>query len=175
MDNLTEIIQSTLALLAMASALCVVLSKRAVLSAMFLLSTLFFTGALYFGLGAHFVGAVQILVYAGAVAILFVFILMLLDEDDKIEKDSSIFKNLLYIFSSFPLFFLLSFLFMKDRAYSLERGANIASAEDISWHLLTKYMFSFQMAGLLLLIAVLGVVVLGANNKFKSKSKELGS
>src|SRR3954471_18922035 len=74
--NLLQFVFGTLTLV---TGLMVIFSRNPVVSAIMLMGTLFFTGGLYFGMGLYFIGAVQILIYAGAISVLFVFIVMLLD------------------------------------------------------------------------------------------------
>ncbi len=146
---------------ALACALAVPLSRNPVVSAVALMGTLFSTAGIYFSLGNYFLGAVQILVYAGAIAVLFVFIVMLLDLKPSMLRFVPGRKPFL-IFSFFVSFImgaalLCSFLNVKiiyDGLFS------VFSANDISANFISKYGVAFQAAGLLVFGAILGAVVM---------------
>ncbi|MDA1193519.1 MAG: NADH-quinone oxidoreductase subunit J, partial [Candidatus Poribacteria bacterium] len=76
---MTQILFWVFAAVAIASALMVILHRNPVYSALSLVLTLFAVSGLYLLMGAYFVGAVQIVVYAGAIVVLFLFVIMLLN------------------------------------------------------------------------------------------------
>ena len=76
---LCQIIFYVFALLALVSAVCVVASRNPVNSAMSMALCFAFVAAIFFGLGAQFLGIVQVIVYAGAILVLFLFVIMMLD------------------------------------------------------------------------------------------------
>jgi NADH-quinone oxidoreductase subunit J len=149
-------------------AVVVVSSRNPVISALALMGTLFSTAVLYFGLQAYFVGVIQVLVYAGAIAVLFVFIVMLLDL--KVTKVLIPGRLLKLVFAALATgFFLLvilwslvpvtSFDFFSSK--SVEEVSNGAlSAKAISSSFLSTYMFPFQLTGFLILAAIMGVVLM---------------
>jgi len=71
------------AILSIGSALMVVTRQNPIISALYLILTLFFIAALFVLLGAYFIAAIQVLVYAGAVMVLFIFVIMLLNLEPK--------------------------------------------------------------------------------------------
>ncbi len=170
------VFQYLLGTLIFATSMLTVLGKNPVMSAMNLMATLFLTGLMYFSVGAYFVGAVQILIYAGAISVLFIFIVMLLDLKPRYFQ----------IPGRKPVYFLaggISLLFFVGLIVSVlpalgENGildfgliatnelvSGSQTPEAISLRLLSKYMLPFQVTALLLLAAVMGVVVLGKKNK----------
>lgn len=159
--------------LTLIAALMVVLSHNPVVSAMALMATLFFTGTLYFGMGSFFVGAVQILIYAGAISVLFVFIVMLLDMRPlKLRIPGRNVKNALSIGTGLFLFFSLTLGILQGALHGTGSSAAMAegtvesmSAKAISSQFLSKFMLPFQVTGLLVLAAVIGVILLGRPKK----------
>lgn len=171
-----SIFQYLLGTLTVATALMVVLGKNPVMSAMSLLATLFLTGLLYFTFGAYFVGAVQILIYAGAISVLFIFIVMLLDLKPRNVKIPG--RKPVYVLAGIvgvTLFgaLLVSVLPALGENGIMDFGLVSTSAmreasqlpESISLRLLSKYMLPFQVTALLLLAAVMGVIVIGRKNR----------
>ena len=161
-------IQLVIGVLTLICGLSVVLARNPVISAIMLMATLFLTGALYFGLGSFFIGATQILVYAGAIAVLFVFIVMLLDiKTVYVRLPGARFTAVLAGITG-SAFFLALYLGAQEiggylsqgGAASLEKGL-FALAKTISLQFLSNYMIPFQVTGLLILGAIMGVVVLG--------------
>jgi NADH-quinone oxidoreductase subunit J len=143
-------------------------SRNPVVSALALMGTLFSTAALYFGLGAFFAGVVQVLIYAGAIAVLFVFIVMLLDL--KVSKVLIPGRSLKLAFAVVATFFFLlvtlwslvpvtSFDFISNKnADDIIVGS--LSAKSIAVNLLSSYMLPFQITGFLILACIAGVVLL---------------
>lgn len=151
------------AALTVGAALLVVVSRNAVNAAMFLL--LSFTGlaALFALLGAYFLAVLQVFVYAGAVVVLFLFVIMLLDVRAAARRP---FKVLTVVASLVGFLLLLagaSALFLHRRVAPPPLpagpavGANLKSFGEL---LYTTYLLPLEVTGFLLLIAMLGVIVL---------------
>jgi len=151
----------------------VILSSNPVVSAMALMGTLFTTGLLYFGLGLFFIGAAQILIYAGAISVLFVFIVMLLDfKPLKVRIPGRAAANALGGLAwALMLGALLTAVFkssiLESPVSDAVNEAALASNESqvIALQFLSKYMFPFQLTGLLILASIMGVVLLGRPRK----------
>ncbi|NCN41922.1 hypothetical protein GW916_11820 [bacterium] len=170
------ILQYILGTLILSTAILTVLGKNPVMSAMSLMGTLFLTGLLYFTVGAHFVGTVQILIYAGAICVLLIFIVMLLDlkpHNVRIPGRKPVYLFAGGISALFATGLVISTLPALGTNGMLDSGVIAAnnlvedaqSAKAISLTLLSKYMLPFQVTALLLLAAVMGVVVIGQKNK----------
>lgn len=147
----------------------VVFSRNSVNAAMLLIVSFFGTASLFVLLGSYFLAAVQLVVYAGAVVVLFLFIIMLLNvETDSLVKlkfvplAASIIAGLLVILGMLKLFkrgenFTLA---------TLQDAAPIGSTtRSFGLELFTTYMLPFQLAGMLLLIAMLGVIFISRRSK----------
>ena len=149
-------------------ALLVVFSKRTVVSAFALLMTLLCIAVVYFLLGSNFLAAVQILVNAGAIAILFVFVMMLINiEQFKNNREKSKWKLIITTFTILITLGVLT-LIINNNLETL----SINNLKDNSMGLLfnklfTVYYIPFELATMLLLGAIVAVVVLTGHSKIK--------
>ncbi len=152
-------------ILILATAAMVAFRPRPVESAMWLILNFFFTAALYVLLGSHFVAVIQILVYAGAIMVLFVFVILLLNLDTKeLGTEAAISWGSLVLFIAFLSFVLLSLHIstpeLLERMGPLQEGSSFGSVETLAKTLLTNYIFAFEMAGVILLLAIIAVGLL---------------
>lgn len=159
------------AALTLGSAALVVLSKNAVNCAMFMILSLMGMAALFLLLDAYFLAALQVLVYAGAVMVLFVFILMLLDVSDPVRHLPSrpvlltaLGGFVILCAGSAALFFLHvdgapppAIPPAGGEAHAMSFAT---SPRAFGYALFTKYLLPLQLAGFLLLVAMVGVIVL---------------
>ena len=155
-----------LAPVSVVSALGVVLSRNAVYSALLLVVNLFCLAGFYVLLEAQFVAAVQVIVYAGAIMVLFLFVLMLLGTGNEVVVREQ-------IKGQRPAAVLLSLGLLVAIAAALAAGvfdaapASLAAANEggnvqaVGRLLFTRYTFAFETAGILLVVAAVGALVLG--------------
>src|SRR4051812_6249270 len=149
-----------LSVLTVATALLVVVNKNAVNAAMFLLLSLVGMAGLFVLLDAPLLAFVLIMVYAGAVVALFLFIIMLLDTTPGGQKP---FKKLTLAASLFGAALLgLGIWSLTDRAVlpSAPKSMAVPTMKQYAEQLFTTYLLPVQVVGFLLLIAMLGVIVL---------------
>lgn len=145
-----------------ATALMVVASKNPISSAFSLILSFFAIAALYAMLNAHFLAIIQILVYAGAIMVLFIFVIMLLNlqPHEWGEKDfSGIFKTFVAVAIAL-LVGIFSLAFRQLHQVAPPVGNNFGTITDIGNLLFTKYGFPFELTSVLLLVALIGGVVL---------------
>lgn len=138
-------------------------TRNPVTSAMFLVLTILFMAGLFVLLHAFFLAAVQILVYAGAVIVLFLFVIMLLDlkeEQSRRVKKAAIAVGILSVGSIFALFVQV----IRKGAPLLEAGQAPPSLEGqtapLGHSLFTHYLLPFEIVSVLLLVAMMGVILL---------------
>ena len=153
-----------LAALTLGSGFMVVASKNAVNAAMFLIVTFAGIAALFILLGAYFLAILQILVYAGAVVVLFLFIIMLMDEGG--EKSARPTKTTI-VASLVSMFLLLlgvlsilggpDLMATDGAAFPEPIGANLKA---YGYLLFSVYLLPVQVAGFLLLISMIGVILI---------------
>ena len=154
-----------LAFLSVFTALMVIIKKNPIASVMFLVFNFFILACIYLTLGAQFVAVIQVLVYAGAIMVLFVFVIMLLNLDDKIEYESINKKETFRIFLlGMAIILVLYLLSFQDILSNVEINKNVNSdlgtVEAISSQLFTRYLLPFEVTSILLLSAIIGAVVL---------------
>ncbi len=164
----------------LAAALFVVVSRNPVNSAMGMILALVGVGANFFLLDAPFLGVLQILVYAGAVMVLFLFIIMLLDVDQAakipVPWTTVLFGLVLLAVFSGAVWWLVNGADALPTPENVSAtpaalpgaenpGAFTSGAKSFGYSLFTKYMLPVQIAGFLLLIAMIGVVTLSKKQK----------
>ncbi len=158
-------------LLAIASALAFVTRKSPVAAALWLVQTMFCLAALYVMMDAHFVGAIQVLVYAGAIMVVFLFVVMLLnlghpDElSDLRGKWGRIAAGLLGIALLAQVMALgrtrpEASLVQSDFA-RVESLKDLKAVSAMAKPLFSDNLLAFELTGVLLLVAIVGAVVLG--------------
>jgi NADH-quinone oxidoreductase subunit J len=151
------------ALLAVAGAIALILAREPIHSALSLIVVMLALAVLYLLLGAPFVAAVQILVYAGAVMVLFVFVIMLLNAGE--EERTNISKLAHYVGWPLGIFLTVELVYWMLRAPIGARAttATIAPGDptrDLSMLLFRSYLFPFEITSILILIALIGALVL---------------
>ena len=150
-----------LAFLSILFSLLVIFQRNVVHSAMALVATLFLIAVLFLTLEAAMVGILQILVYAGAIMVLFLFVIMLLNPEVLERRHISWWllgsvAALLLVFEFVPLLSNFSSLPFDLPAAS----GSFGSPEMLAQSLFTDYVLPFEVASVLLLVAIIGAVVL---------------
>ncbi len=150
-------------IIAVACAVSVVVQRHPIASAISLIGVMGSLAILYLQLGAEFMAAAQVIVYAGAVMVLFLFVIMLLNVGAEERKGASKMAN----WMGAPLFVLLlgllSFLILRlfAGAGPVRFGEfHNGSAQDVGRIIFTTYLLPFEVTSLLILIAILGAIVL---------------
>jgi NADH-quinone oxidoreductase subunit J len=156
-------------LLAVAGALNLLLQRHPINSALSLIVVMMSLAVLYWSLGAEFLAAAQVIVYSGAIMVLFVFVIMLLNAGEEDTTPASKFSRTASI-AGFPgaaaIFCLLTFVFLSDRGAlgTARAGGYLSNAVnnivDISHTLFTSLLLPFEVTSILILVAILGAVVL---------------
>ncbi len=153
------------AVLAIAGALLLIISREPIHSALALVLVMISLAILYLLLGAPFIAAVQIIVYAGAIMVLFVFVIMLLNAG--VEERTNWSKLAKYAGLPLALILLLEiahWLFRAPIGAMIANGAGApgpaASTTQLSLDLFQQYLFPFEATSILILIAILGALVL---------------
>jgi NADH-quinone oxidoreductase subunit J len=169
------------ATLAVFSAIATITRKNVVVAAVWLVMSFASVAVCYVLLDATFLAAIQVLVYAGAIMVLFVFVIMVLDVDERgrvtHRKPSRIgrfgFFGLLGLLGLFLVWVLLGTM---ARQY-VAPGATITdpdfgTAEGLGRVLFTDYLFAFEAVSLLLLAAVVGAVVVARSRRERIKEAQ---
>lgn len=142
----------------------VVLHRNPVASALSLVVSFLFLAALYVSLDAYFIGVIQVLVYAGAVMVLFLFIIMLLDLKAEQRRKENIFVSVGG--SVIALAFVYELLVVLRRypqgkvPFPPLAAGQLDDVRNVGTTLFTSYNLPFQVVGVLVLVATIGVVIL---------------
>jgi len=155
-----------LSLIAIASALGMLLSRNAVYSALFLVLNFVTVAVFYLLLGAPFIAMSQITVYAGAIMVLFLFVIMLLGVEELAPVKSLPWQR--------PLAALLAFMLVVESVYIIFSRAQLnmtiyspdaslnsmESLRSMAMELFNHYLLPFEVTSILLLVAMVGAIVL---------------
>jgi NADH-quinone oxidoreductase subunit J len=178
--DLTAIAFYVLSTVSILSGLAVVTARNPVHSVLFLILAFFTAAGLFVLLGAEFLAMLLVVVYVGAVAVLFLFVVMMLDVDFGSLRTG--FVRYLPI-GGFVAAFLLAEMILVSGAVA-ERGAasvprapmpvGVPNVEIIGRVLYTDYIYFFQAAGMVLLTAMIGAIVLTLRHKPGVKRQNIG-
>jgi NADH-quinone oxidoreductase subunit J len=172
---------------AIASALMVIAARNPVHSVLFLILAFFNAAALFVLMGAEFLAMILIVVYVGAVAVLFLFVVMMLDINFAELRQG--FLQYLPFGALIGVILLVELLFVIG-AWTLVPEADLAAAapsatpvaeagvtntEALGRVLYTEYMYLFQGAGLVLLVAMIGAIVLTLRQRVGVRRQDVGA
>jgi NADH-quinone oxidoreductase subunit J len=152
-----------LSALAVISGVFVITRRNAVHSALALIVTLLAVSGLYLMLYAPFVAGVQIIVYAGGIMVLFLFVIMLVNLERTVKEHQF---NRIWpagVLAAAALLGLFVSVYVKGKTLFPERDIPLPEAsntQQIGVMLYGNYMFAFEIASLLLLVAILGAVIM---------------
>ena len=152
------------ALLTVIFGAAVVLNRNPVASALSLVVSFLGLAALFMSLNAYFIGIIQVLVYTGAVMVLFLFIIMLLDlraeEGRRINWLASAGGLAVALIFLGQIFSVVGHLTIAHQAFPPLPGSTIDDVRNIGAALFENYNLPFQIVGVLVLVATIGVVLL---------------
>ena len=153
-------------LLAVAGALNLLLQRHPIHSALSLFVVMMSLAVLYWSLGAEFLAAAQVIVYSGAIMVLFVFVIMLLNAGAEEHTRGSRVAAIVGFPGAAAIFCLLSFVFLSERRQLgfTRLGESVSTAfsniAEVSHTLFTSLLLPFEVTSILILVAILGAVVL---------------
>jgi NADH-quinone oxidoreductase subunit J len=163
-----------------ASAVMVIVSRNPVHSVLYLILAFVNASGLFILLGAEFLGMMLIVVYVGAVAVLFLFVIMMLDVDFVELREG--FLEYLPIGLVIGGIFLVELLLVAGgwvinpgtvKQITAAIPTNVSNTEALGLVLYTKYIHYFQIAGMVLLVAMIGAIVLTLRHKVKVKRQDI--
>lgn len=160
------------------SALIVVSTRNMIYCVLFLILAFFNAAALFIILGAEFVAMLLIIVYVGAIAVLFLFVVMMLNVDKselhkKIRKTTPILISILAILIlEIGLILKVSFIGDYKKMAIFPINSEITNTEAIGQVLYTDFFLAFQIVGAILFVAMIGAIVLTSNDKLRFIRKQ---
>ena len=173
------------AALAVASAVMVIVAKNPVHAVLFLILTFFNAAGLFVLLGAEFLAMLLIIVYVGAVAVLFLFVVMMLDVDFA-ELKAGFIRNA-------PVGFLVGGVVLAElvllfvgRGFGVgvthqfgapiaELGREASNTQQLGLVLYTRYVYFFEIASLVLLVAMIGAIVLTLQHRANVRRQSIAA
>ena len=160
---MTQYIFYFLSFLAVISALMVVISKNPVHSVLYLVITFFAIAGHYVLLNAQFLAAVHIIVYAGAIMVLFLFVIMLLNLNKETEPHKNTWLKFSATISSGLLLVVLIGSLKKTEGLMRKNTFNgeIGLIKNLGKVLFNDFLLPFEISSILLLVAIVGAVMLG--------------
>jgi NADH-quinone oxidoreductase subunit J len=163
-----------------ASAVMVIVSRNPVHSVLFLILAFVNAAGLFVLLGAEFLAMILVVVYVGAVAVLFLFVIMMLDVDFTELREGFIeYLPVGIVIGGIFLFELLLIVgvWVIDpgvaKSITAAIPANVSNTEALGLVLYTKYIHYFQIAGMVLLVAMIGAIVLTLRHKVNVKRQDI--
>ena len=163
-----------------ASAVMVIVSRNPVHSVLFLILAFVNASGLFVLMGAEFLAMILIVVYVGAVAVLFLFVIMMLDVDFAQLREGFIeYLPVGLVIGGIFMFELLliagSWIIQPGTAKTITAAipTNVSNTEALGLVLYTKYIHYFQLAGMVLLVAMIGAIVLTLRHKAKVKRQDI--
>lgn len=151
-----------LAAFTVAGAVSLILQRHPIHSALSLIVVMVALAGLYLLLGAEFVAAVQIIVYGGAIMVLFVFVIMLLNAGIEEHTNFSKLAGFPGLLLAFALtgFIAATIARSTDTVQAASQPGNMASTRDLSTMIFKDFVYPFELTSFLILVAVLGAIVL---------------
>jgi NADH-quinone oxidoreductase subunit J len=168
--------------LCVASAFMVIAAKNPVHSVLYLILAFVNASGLFVMMGAEFLAMILIVVYVGAVAVLFLFVVMMLDVDFAELKQG--------VLQYLPIGLLIAGIFLAELflvvgAWVIGPGmpqaivapipANVSNTEAIGLVLYTQYVYFFQVAGMILLVAMVGAIVLTLQHRERVRRQSIAA
>jgi NADH-quinone oxidoreductase subunit J len=156
-----------LAALSVIGALSLILQKHPIHSALSLIVVMVSLAGLYLLMGAEFVAAVQIIVYGGAIMVLFVFVIMLLNAGEEEHTDFSKLAKFGGLPLALALTGLLAAAMVRNGGAVLNNTTPdaLASTAEISKSLFSTFVYPFELTSFLILVAIMGALVLAQREK----------
>ncbi|RTL58997.1 MAG: NADH-quinone oxidoreductase subunit J [Sphingobacteriales bacterium] len=160
--NVTEILFWILSALAIASALMVVLSKNPVHSVLWLIMVFFAISGHYILLNAQFLFIVNLIVYAGAIMVLFLFVIMLMNLNTDTEPQKNKWLKVAGVVAGGCLMLVFVAALKSSGTQQVQMGeGNIGLIENLGKALFNEYVLPFEISSVLFLSAMVGAVVIG--------------
>lgn len=170
------------AALALASAAMVIVARNPVHAVLFLILTFFNAAGLFILLGAEFIAMLLVIVYVGAVAVLFLFVVMMLDVDFA-ELRAGFIKNApvgvlvggVVLVELVVLFLAKGLGTLNTQHLASPAPSGVSNTEALGLILYTRYVYFFEASGLILLVAMIGAIVLTLRHKEGVKRQSIAA
>lgn len=161
--SVTEILFGLLSIMAIFSGICVIFSRNPVYSVLYLIVTFFCIAGHYILLNAQFLAAVHIIVYAGAIMVLFLFVIMMLNLNNEEEPRKPIWIQISAVVTGGIILLVLvgSLKGAETITMAQPQNSNIGLVGNLGKVLFTDFLVPFELSSILFLSAMVGSVLLG--------------
>ncbi len=167
--------------LSILSAMGVVLARNTMHSVMFLIFCFFNASALFFMLDAEFIGIIMILIYVGAVMVLFMFVVMMLEVNQAKLREG--FLQYLPLGGLIAIILIIEFIAAAQsgvftegvKATAVHHPQAVNNTYEIGQVLYTKYLLGFEIAAIILLVALIGAIVLTLRARKDAKYQNISA
>lgn len=158
-----QIIFFLVAFLAVASAVYFVFARNPLYSVLCLIVTFFSIAAMYILLNAQFLGIVQVIVYAGAIMVLFLYVLMMLNLNKNDESKKQNLSKFIGVFAAGILLIGLlgAFKGLKGNSFAGNVDSSVGLTKNLGRLLFNEYVLPFELASILILAGIVGAVLIG--------------
>ena len=158
-----QIIFFLVAFLAVASAVYFVFARNPLYSVLSLIVTFFSIAAMYILLNAQFLGIVQVIVYAGAIMVLFLYVLMMLNLNKNDESKKQNLSKFIEVFAAGILLIGLlgAFKGLKGNSFAGNVDSSVGLTKNLGRLLFNEYVLPFELASILILAGIVGAVLIG--------------
>lgn len=178
--ELTTTIFYVFALVLVLSALKVITAKNPVHSALFLVLSFFTAAAIWMLLKAEFLAILLVLVYVGAVMVLFLFVVMMIDIDiEHLRRDFWTYVPLAsvvgaLIIAEMATVLVRNFIGTVTPLNNVVRGPDYSNTAELGKLIYTDYNYAFEVAGIILLVAIIAAVALTLRHRKDTKAQDVG-
>lgn len=159
--TLTNLIFIFFGMLSVASAIMVIIQKNIMHSVMYLAFTVLSISGVFFALQAEYLGAVQILVYAGGIVVLYIFVIIIVNMNEVVVERRKLFPKL-FIFGMPVLLLgeLISIILTHRISFKTIASNTGNGVTDLAQMLLSTYVIPFEIASILLLAVLVGAIII---------------
>jgi len=166
--EITQILFWFLTALAVFGAIGVVASKNPIYSVLCLIIVFFSISGHYVLMNAQFLAIVNIIVYAGAIMVLFLFVIMLMNLNAETEPVKNIYMKLAGVIAGLMLMIVfVAALSHSDTKTVIRAGTNVGLTESLGKALFNKYVVPFEISSVLFLSAMIGAILIGKKDPVK--------
>jgi NADH-quinone oxidoreductase subunit J len=165
--DIHQIVFWILSILTLVFAIGVIMSRNPISSVLFLILTFFTISGHYVMMNAQFLAIVNIIVYAGAIMVLFLFVIMLMNLNSDTEPQKNMLVQFAAVISGGALLLVFvaalktSLTGIEDKQIDLANSTDIGLIKNLGKVLFTDFVFPFEIASVLFLSAMIGAIVLG--------------
>ena len=166
--EITQILFWFLTVLAISGAIGVVASKNPIYSVLCLIIVFFAISGHYILMNAQFLAIVNIIVYAGAIMVLFLFVIMLMNLNADTEPVKNVYMKLAGLIAGLMLMIIfVAALSHTDTMTIIRPGTSVGLTESLGQALFSKYVVPFEISSVLFLSAMIGAILIGKKDPVK--------